>query len=282
MSRSHRTLFGFSLGLTLVLGACGDDARDPFFEVVSNPRQKVGEVTVDTGTPDGTPSVTASFYTDPEDGVSRTTTVAGGCLAQVFVFSRVIPAWSVWPGTVSISSARGVVRLAPDAPNSPTLKLDAADVATAAWRPGDQLSLRATGGDIPDLTATAMVPADVDIALPAEGTTIDRRLDLSLTWTAGKGDQPVAFWMTAYDAGSEESAGPARTVTIKCHSAPGDTSLVVPHELLAKLADVADGQGLARLSLMGARVNETRVWASDYLMTFALRAGLRWTNLLAR
>jgi len=285
MSRTRWSLVGVTLGFTLVLVGCGDDAHDPFFEVVSNPRQKFGEITVDTGTANGTPSAAASFYTDAGDGVSRTTTVAGGCMAEVLVFSRVIPALSVWPGAVAISSARGLARLTADAPGSPTFALDDPSAFAADWRAGDQLSLQAGGGDIPDVTATATVPADVTIDLPAEGATIDRTVDLTLSWTSDTSAQPVAFFVTAYDAqeaGLDGRMTLPRTVIIKCHSAPGDTSLVIPHELLAKLADLADAQGISHLSLWGARVHETRSWAGDFLITFEVRSGLRWTNLLAR
>jgi len=143
------------------------------------------------------------------------------------------------------------------------------------------LSVRSVGGDLPDFAAANTVPAPVTFELPADGTTVDRNVDLPMSWAPG-GPDPVAFSLLAL-FGTDDPEPSQRSVQITCHSSPGDTRLVIPREVLAKVEPRGNNQGRAtQVALLAARANQTRVWAGDFLVTFTIRAGFTYRHLVLR
>jgi len=256
----------------LVLGACGGDDHDPFFDAPANPSDKWGYLSADANLADTSDDAFAYFVGG--SGPPSSSRHEGKCEGTV---GDLAPAQLLTPGTVSLSSPNGPVTLVPSSGNAPQFLSFDPQGPAVHWRVGDTISVQSTGGEIPDFSAAAKVPPAAVFHLPEAGAVIDRTVDLSVSWMPGTSAEPVVVSiMVFYDA---NGSTPERFVSITCHSAPGETSLVIPHGLLALLQASSSGTDGGKVRLTAERLNRTFVTAGDFLMSFEVRSAPAWVEL---
>lgn len=270
---SRRPIIGSLLIAAVAsLGACGGEDRDPFFDTPPNPSDKWGYLSADVNFADT--SDVAFVYFAGGSGPPSSSRREGKCLGSV---GELAPSQLFTPGTVSLSTPQGPVTLVPSTSSAPQFLAFDPQGPPVHWRVGDTISVQSTGGEIPDFSATAKVAPAAVFHLPEAAAVIDRTVDLSVSWMPGTSAEPVVVSIDAfYD---ESGSTPERFVSITCHSAPGETSLVIPRGLLTLLeaSSIATDGGKVRLT--AERLNRTFVTAGDFLMTFEVKSAPAWVEL---
>jgi hypothetical protein len=261
------------LVFAIASSAC-DDRHDP---------SKWGYVDVSVGATPDMSSASAYFVKRPTSSSASSTTTSGNCTALVSYGSVVTSETGsglATPGTVTLSSSRGSANLVPQDPAYPVLTFDPA-VPIPAWQSGESLTVKSTGGEVPAFTATTTVPPATTFNLPLEGAVLDRGVDLEVPWSAVTTEQNAAVSLWASYSSSSPTA-PGHTVYIGCHTSSADLKLVIPHGLLAKLEPMNEDGSAADISISGEFINETRVWAGDYLVVFQVLAGRAQRHVTVR
>jgi len=138
------------------------------------------------------------------------------------------PAW-LSAGTVTVRKGNEILlESVPDADN----KYPSAYLSAELWSPGDDISLSASGDDIPAFTQEFVGPSAVTLLSPLPGTSgfidIDRTAALDVTW------EPVAGGVTV-TCSQTEGSGFARQGRFICEFDGSTGAGTVPSEALAVL-----------------------------------------------
>jgi len=169
---------------------------------------------------------------------------------------------SVDPGAISVSTPQG------ERPFAAVVGAEFKELASAAepyWNPGDIIDVKITGDPLSSFSSSITLPGAVTLTLPRMDAPIDRIHDLVVPFTAS-GTEPVWLWLIEFFAPS--AAGPDR-IAVSCHSRPGETTVVVPHEFLRAFQENnGDVSGGAPLAIAGGRSVDhvTRVGDRDVLL----------------
>ena len=257
----------------ITLSAC-DDRHDP---------SKWGYVDVTVGATPDMSSASAYFVKRGTSSSASSTTTSGNCTALVSYGSVVTSdtgSGLALPGTVTLSGSRGSANLIAQDPAYPVLTFDPA-APIPPWQSGESLTVQSNGGEVPAFTATATIPPATTFNLPLEGTVLDRGIDLEVPWASVTTEQNAAVSLWASYSSSNPTT-PGHTVYIGCHTSSADAKLVIPHGLLAKLEPLNEDGSAADISIAGEFINETRVWAGDYLVVFQVLAGRAQRHVTVR
>lgn len=256
-----------------LMGACDDD-HEP---------SNWGYVDVAIGSTPEMSTASAYFVKRTTSSSASPPTISGNCTAIVSdgsVVTSETGSGLANPGTVTLSGSGGSATLVPQVPGDLVLAFDPA-VPVPPWQGGDSLTVQSTGAEVPAFTATTTVPPSTTFTLPAEGTVLDRSLDLEISWLPVTTKQNVAVSLWASYSSSNPTA-PGHTVYIGCNTSSADSKLVIPHGLLARFeAKNADGSP-ADVSVSGQFLNEKRVSAGEYLVSFQVLAGRAQTHVTVR
>jgi len=256
-----------------LMGACGED-HEP---------DKWGYVDVTIGATPDMSTASAYFVKRATSSSALGPTISGHCTSLVSddtIVTSETGSGLANPGTVTVSGSRGSADLVAQDPAYPLLAFDPA-VPVPAWQGGDSLTVQSTGEEVPAFTATTTVPPSTTFTLPADGTVLDRSLDLEISWSRLTTKENVAVSLWASYSSSNPTA-PGHTVYIGCHTSSADSKLVIPHGLLARLESTnADGSP-ADVLVSGQLLNEKRVWAGEYLVSFQILAARAQSHVTVR
>ena len=252
----------------------GDGGTDPGKEGGSTPAVvRRGTISVGQAFVDGQNHVLAGADFFVDDTTACTSTQVAGCSVRTCSAALLKPDAGVDAGRLIAKSAGNIHIVGGKVPAPGALLYYSVDhystiSGTMTWfAPGDAFTATAAGADVPAFTTPSVnAPADVTITAPVcekiecPIVTIDRSVDLDVTWTGGNASQ--------LDASLLSDAVGVGSVSVTCRFNALDGHGVVPKEALAKLYPVV-ALGTSGV-LIFTPLNEATFGAGDWQVAFQL------------
>ncbi|MFO0618925.1 MAG: hypothetical protein U0414_40425 [Polyangiaceae bacterium] len=267
----------FALAL---LGCEDDDLVTPVPDATPSPAtssartgesHRVAEVAVVNGANSATDlsgyAASAAFREFLEGSPGETTaTPSGDCVVKTYVRAPRLGRRTAFhsAGDISIAGGTESLLLHPDRKHEyPKAVDDDADL----FAPGDTITLRAAGGDVPAFESIRTAPSPIDLRTPENPggapLPIDRSQDLVLTWDGGEfGD---LFVRVSDDRHEIDCLFPTATGTG-----------TLPAAALAVLSPTSEG------SVLMAPASMESVQAGDWTVQVVLFSSFTWNGAIAR